>query len=360
MGGSVALLINGCSEDAPSTAGGPTSAQPAAQYWPPVDDEWRTVTPSDAGWDRARLDEVVAFAGERDTRALLVLLDGRILVERYWEVDAGYSRDVASCQKSVVSLLVGVAEERGLLAVDDPVSSLLAPGWSNATPSEEDAIRLRHLLTMTSGLDDQLVKVAEPGAVWRYNNNAYHLLQPALERAAELGIGALTQQWLWEPIGVRSSTWRERRSTGPAARDAKGRALWGLSMTARDMGRFGLMVERGGRWEKRAIVPDAFLEAALSPSQDLNPAYGLLWWLNGQDAYVLPGGTQRVTGTLVPDAPPDLVAALGRDDQKLCVSRRERLVMARLGDRAGARSRDALSDFDTVLWAKLLAAAPRR
>ncbi len=120
-GGAAALTLGSCGD--------------LARYWPPASGSWSSVSPADTGWDPVRLEAAVAFAGERSTQALLVLLDGRILAERRWGVAADFRRDVASCQKSVVALLVGQARSRGLLALGDAVSGHLGPGWSAAAPA---------------------------------------------------------------------------------------------------------------------------------------------------------------------------------------------------------------------------------
>jgi hypothetical protein len=81
----------------------------------------------------------------------------------------------------------------------------------------------------------------------------------------------------------------------------------------------------------------------LKPSQDLNPSYGLLWWLNGQRR--------------VPSAPPDLVAADGALDRKLYVVPSMRLVVARLGAQTSDDLRLA-RDWDDQFWKLLMKAAP--
>ncbi len=327
-GGAAALTLGSCGD--------------LARYWPPASGSWSSVSPADTGWDPVRLEAAVAFAGERSTQALLVLLDGRILAERRWGVAADFRRDVASCQKSVVALLVGQARSRGLLALGDAVSGHLGPGWSAAAPADEAKITVRHLLTMTSGLDDRLRKAAEPGARWSYNTDAYHVLQLVLEAVTGAGIDPLSRLWLWAPIGATQSSWYVRPGPG----DALGRPQSGLLMPARDMARFGLMVERLGRWRSARVVDEAYLAEALRPSQALNPAYGYLWWLNRPDPPRLFRG-----------APPDLVAAQGRHDQKIYISRSRRLVVARIGEDGGGRRADG-TDFNTGFWARLMAAAP--
>lgn len=318
---------------------------------------WETVTAADAGWDPAALDEVVAFAGSHATKSLLLVVGGRILVEHHFGVDPSFRREVASCQKSVVAVLVGMAVERSLLSLDDAVSDHLGPGWSAAGPGPEGSITVRHLVSMTSGLDPRLQVVAPPGEVWSYNNAAYHQVQPVLEAATGRSIGALSDEWLWSPIGATASSWYERPGDGAESRDSLGNRLWGLIMSARDMARFGLLVERAGSFgEGRVFDPSVFLEDALTSSSDQNPSYGYLWWLNGQEGFRLGPAGDLQPGPLIPHAPDDLVAALGKDDQKIYVSRSQQIVLVRQGDRAGSRSLETMSSFDDELWTRVTAA----
>lgn len=125
-------------------------------------------------------------------------------------------------------------------------------------------------------------------------------------------------------------------------------------MTAPDMARVGLLVARGGDWNGRSVLKDPrYLATALDSSQDLNPSYGYLWWLNGKSAHVLPGPPVRRPGPIIPSAPTDLVAALGKDDQTIYVCRSLDLVVTRIGANPGG-------GFDVELWRRLVVAAPSR
>ncbi len=355
------LGCGGAATPSGPTPSGPTPSGPstgpdsrAALYFPGEDASWETVTSLD-GWNAAALDDALKYAGDHATRSIVILQNGRILAERHWSADRTYRRDIASAQKSVVAVLVGLAQERQILSIDDPVSRHLGSGWTNDTDRAEAPIRVRHLITMTSGLDETLRVREAPGAAWLYNNDAYHQVQPLLERAAGRGIQELSRTWLFEPLGIgTSSLWYPRATMI----DARGKPMWGLLMTARDMARFGLMIQAGGYWADREIVRDrGYLEAALLPSQALNPSYGYLWWLNGQPAHVLPPAI-RQPGPLVPAAPADLVSALGADDQKIYVSRSTGLVVTRLGESAGPRAA-APSSFDSQIWSRIMAARTR-
>ena len=81
----------------------------------------------------------------------------------------------------------------------------------------------------------------------------------------------------------------------------------------------------------------------------------MLWWLNGQAGFMLPGRDVQSPGMVVPTAPASLVAALGKDDQKLYIVPEHRLVVARLGGRAVPSSQAARSPFDDDLWELLSA-----
>ena len=213
--------------------GGRPDPQPSPRaYVPPGEGSWATLDPATAGWDVSQLDSFAAFAGERATKSLLVLQDGRILVERTWD-EPDFRRDIASAQKSLVSSLVGISVAQGELDRDAPVDRYLGQGWSSARQADESGILVRHLLTMTTGLTESLVPVAEPGTTWDYNNTTYQLVRPVLERATGLGIEELTRRRLFDPIGISDrSFWYERPGAAVTSVDPTGRRLWGLTMTA--------------------------------------------------------------------------------------------------------------------------------
>jgi CubicO group peptidase (beta-lactamase class C family) len=336
------------SPDAGVDAGTDAGATQVLSF-PGDDASWPTVDPASAGWDVAKLNAALDFAGSRDTRSLVILQDGRILAERYWSVGPNFMRDIASAQKSIVSVLVGIAVEKQLLTLDESISGVLGAGWSNADAEAEARITVRHLLTMTSGLGLTLEAQAAPGTTWLYNNDAYHRLQLVLEKRSGLGIDALSRAWLFQPLGATHSEWAPRAQT-----DSQGLALWGLSMSARDLARFGLLMMADGAWNGTQVAPSEYLATATRPSQALNPAYGQLFWLNGQAFTLIPPASARIDGPLIPSAPQDVFAGLGKDDQKVYVSRSLRLVVTRLGAQAGTRTAETLSDFDEELWSRLM------
>jgi CubicO group peptidase (beta-lactamase class C family) len=125
---------------------------------------------------------------------------------------------------------------------------------------------------------------------------------------------------------------------------------------ARDMARFGLLILARGTWNQTPVLRDtAYFRQMTTTSQQLNRAYGYLWWLNGKASYMLPGPQQTVVpGSFLPGAPPDMIAALGKNDQKIYVVPSMGLVVVRLGESAGVQ-RQAVSSFDAELWTRLMA-----
>lgn len=332
-------------------AGPPLDAAPAPDagpvglYFPPTTgDAWETLDPVVAGWDTAALEAALAFAESKDSTAVMILQGGRIVVERYWQGwDLHRSEGIFSASKSVTSFLIGLLVQDGALRLDDPVSRHLGSGWTTAPADKEALITVRHLLTMTSGLSEALAYEADAGTTWYYNTSAYHELFRVIEAAAGMSRDQFAQRRLHDPIGMQDAAWRPQR----------------LNASARDMARFGLLVLADGRWDGTPILDHpTYLAEATRPSQSLNPSYGYLWWLNGQSGFVLPGPSPRLTaGPLMPDAPADLVAALGAGDKKIYVVPSRGLVVVRHGGPTGDPAL-AASSFDNVFWRMLLEAAP--
>ena len=207
------------------------------------------------------------------------------MIEQYW---APFRRhavgDVASAQKSVTSLLVGILEAQGALRLDDPVARYLGAAGRKRPRQQESAITLRHLLTMTSGLSDSFTFEAAAGTRWSYNTSAYQMLHRVVERASGKPLDDFTRTAL-APLGWQDTVWRDRPNmTLPDGSPARG-----LAMSSRDAARFGLLALAGGAGRASRWCPEPYLPTALASSTTLNPSYGYLWWLNGKDGYVLPG-----------------------------------------------------------------------
>lgn len=331
-----------------------TTASASALVFPadvnPKDSGWSTEPAAAAGFSDQGLDAVFALAQAQRSSEFIVVHAGHLVREARWAAGDATS-DVASVQKSVVAVLIGMAIERKLIAIAAPVSSYLGEGWSQATPDQEAAITVRHLLTMTSGLNESLDYESPPGSAWRYNTVAYHYLKRILEVVAHKSHQDIAHDWLFAPLGMRNSNWVERRTGIFNRQPSTGEPLTGLATNGSDMARFGLFVLAAGKWREQTVLSDrGYLAAMLRPSNADNPAYGFLWWLNVGAAHKLPGSSGREDGHLLPTAPLDLVAALGAGDQRLYVVPSLQLVVVRRGLAAPSAT------FDNDLWQHLMAA----
>jgi len=300
---------------------------------------------------------VLDYVRGQRTTGFLVVQDRKTLVEKNWPAPAdalfrsfayettaegSLLEDVASQQKSWVSLLVAVAIDKGLINVGKPVSAYIGPGWSRTSPSQEARIRLIDVLTMSSGLTEGFTYAAPPGTQFFYNTPVYAVTKSVLAAAARQPIEPLTQEWLTGPAGMTQTAWRKRPATPLFAAAAN---PTGLVTSPRDAARFGQLILDGGRTaDGTRIVSEASLGAMFVRSAT-NPAYGRLWWLNG-GAFAIKAGADRVDGPLIPAAPADLVAALGALDRKLYVVPSQKLVVVRMGS---ATERG----FDQQLWLRL-------
>jgi CubicO group peptidase (beta-lactamase class C family) len=318
---------------------------PTGDYYP--GDTWETTS----GWDQAKLEELAAYAESKSTKSLVLLLGGRLLLERYFAgADASFTRDVASAQKSVLSILAGIAIDKSLLSIDDTVSSILGAGWSNAADVEaEGKITVRHLLTMTSGLDASLDYAAPAGTAWLYNTDAFYRVRLVLEKKSGQDIDTLARGYLFDVIGMKDSHFQRRLS-----KDAKGLVVIGLQTSARDLARFGLLMQRRGKWKDTVVVSSSWVDQATTTSQSLNASYGFLFWLNNASGGLAPP-SMPFTGPLVPSAPSDAFAALGAGDQKMWTARSLDVVLTREGEAAG-EAKLAASSFDEEVWQRVLAA----
>lgn len=286
---------------APSLSGAGTPPSPDGLYFPPSDGAWETVEPAAAGWQPDRLAAAADVAGKAKSTSFVVVTGGRIVAEQYFAGGAATTaQQVASVQKSVTSTLVANAADAGRLSIGDNVSRYLGAGWSLAPAEIENSITLRHLLTMSSGLDEQLRSVVAPGTRWYYNSVAYHVLHPVLEHATGTSLADWSDRTLFDPIGMASARWEVR----PPTVDVTG---YSLLLTARDMARFGILILANGRWQTTQVLRPDYTTAAMKASQADNRSYGLLWWLNSAPR------------KQIAPAPADLVSAQGAGGQRIYV-----------------------------------------
>jgi len=309
----------------------PTGLLGQNPYFPPVDGgEWETIAPSELNWCEDSISSFYSWLEEKNTKAFIVLQDGKIVLENYF---GSFQPDSvwfwASAGKTLTSFMMGQAQEEEHLDIQDAMAEYLGRGWTSLSPEREDSILIIHGLTMTSGLDESvdpfctdpecLQYLTSPGSRWAYHNGPYTSLLSVLEEAYGSSINAIINTLLkqdtgmdgfWFPLGYNRIYFS----------------------TARSMARFGWLIANDGKWENKNLLNDAsYLTAMRQPSQDLNPSYGYLWWINGQDAHMFPADRRRYAGPLVPEAPSDAYFAIGASRQIIAIHPDQGRVIIRMG-----------------------------
>ena len=327
------------------------SALSQAYYFPPADnDDWVQLSPDSLNWCVDSIQLLYDFLEEEQTKSFVVLKDGKIVLEKYFGT---YEQDSLwfwfSAGKSLRSLLVGIAQEEGYLDVHDRTSDYLGEGWTSLPSEKENSITIWHQLTMTTGLDGDeffctdpecLTYVADAGTRWYYHNSPYSLLKEVLSEATGQGINLYTNSRVRNKIEMNSGFWLP-----------VGYNTFFLS-TALDMARFGLLILNEGSWDGTAVINDVeYFQQMVNSSQQLNPSYGYLWWLNGKDSFIPPSTSISFPGPMAPAAPSDVILAAGAQGQYISISPSEGLVVVR----QGTSSDDDLAavDLHNEIWERL-------
>ncbi len=175
-------------------------------YFPPITgNTWDTISPQSLGYCQPKIDSLYAFLDTNDTKAFILLKDGKIVLEKYFGTHTQNSPwQWASAGKTITSFMVGIAQQEGHLSIGDTTSTYLGQGWTDCTLVQEEKITIHHQLTMTSGLDDGvadpfctldscLIYKADPGTRWAYHNGPYTLLDSVIENATGQTLNSYTK-----------------------------------------------------------------------------------------------------------------------------------------------------------------------
>lgn len=315
----------------------------AQASWPA--ERWPVATPGEVGLNAAVLDSIDAEirAGRYGyVDRFLVIRRGRLAYDRRYshDYDAAYgdssrlatslrSHDRAgpynyfnawwhpyyrrgdlhtlqSVTKTITSIVIGTAVTRGEFpSLDTPVLAFFDSGTVANVDDRKRRMTIRHLLTMTAGLDwDEnrpygdpantaiglegsydWVKFTidrpmaeEPGTRFNYNSGASELLAHVFRRATGVDIEEYAARHLFAPLGIRDWHWKR---TPAGVVDTEG----GLYLASEDLARLWYLFLQGGAWNGRQVVSRDWVRASLAPAVVVNPSrpngarYGLKWWL---------------------------------------------------------------------------------
>ena len=285
---------------------------------------------------------------QNNTSSFLVSEKGKITVEKEFKVQKNLKpksfmffnllrhgfiegrsqEDVASIQKSIVSILIGLAQQKGLININESVTSYIG-SWTQLSREKESLIKVRNLLTMTSGVDVDFNYDAEPGLKWSYNTRAYSQLIYILEKTSGLSINELSSEWLFNELQMNETFWKERKKGRMGFSNDS--AKYGLVTTAKDLLKFGEFILNGGEVGTNHVISDIdFFDDTFLKSQNMNEAYGYLWWLNNSQTHMT-WEKKLSSGNLFSHAPKEAILALGLGSRVLAIVPSEELVLVRLG-----------------------------
>ena len=359
----VLLILSGC-----------TAAPPAET---PLSDAALAAVTDDAGAPKDQLarqiDDLFTMEGLGETRAVVVMANGKLAAERY---GPGYDKDTRfiswSMAKTVTGVLIGMLIADGKLSLDAPAP---VPLWQR--PGDPRAeITLRHLLQMRSGLrhteagdppyESSEVRMlfldgrddmarwaseqpleAEPGDKFEYSSNTSVILADIAARALtdsdapdarRQAVADYLQVRLFGPLGMTSMV---------PEFDASGTMIGGSLMhaSARDWAKFGEFLRLKGRAPSgEQLVPQRWVEAMVTPSP-ASPHYGFQTWLNRP----IPGAEPGQHPLFPTRAPTSLFSLIGHMGQYVMVSPEQRVTLVRLGHSDSAQRPPMLQQAADVL-----------
>lgn len=331
------LVLTACNKEDDN---GVPPVEETTDYFPPLNgDDWESTTPSELGWNTTKVDDLLSYLEANNTRAFIMLKDGKIVLEEYFgnnilgtvPFDKNAQWYWASAGKTLTATLVGIAQQEGNLNIENPTSDYLGNGWTSLTAEKEQLIKVKNQLTMTTGLEYNvpdldctlpscLTYKTDAGQQWYYHNAAYTLLEKVVESATSTDYNEYTNEKLEAKTGMN----------GQWILQGYNNVYWS---TARDMARFGLLTLNKGKWDNTEVLSDmSYYNDMVSTSQSLNPSYGYLWWLNGKSSIIIPSLPTSFNASLSENAPMDLVAGMGKNGQFVEVIPSKNLVVIRMGE----------------------------
>ncbi len=340
-----AFLFSGCSNDEE-----PQPVPVESMYFPSnTGTDWETKSLASLGWNESAVQPLKDYLLEKNSKSFMILVNGRIVMEEYFDGHTSTSSwPWNSAGKTLVTTTTGIAQQEGLLNINNKVSQYLGTGWTSEPIEKENLITSKHLLTMTSGINDEsdfvikanLTYLEDAGVRWSYHN-VFQKLMDVVAAASSQDFETYFNAKLKSKIGMEGA-WDN------------GVIFKIYNSNTRSMARFGLLALNKGKWVDEQIINETFFNESVSTSQGINPAYGYLWWLNGKTSYMVPGGQTVYPGLLVPSAQTDMYAAMGAEDQRIYVIPSKNMVVIRMGNASDPENPNfALSGFDDALWKKI-------
>ena len=285
----------------------------APDYWP--DSGWRTSSPENQGMSAQKLLEMENYTIDQNIEnkmdSLLIIRNGYLVYESYPSAptyDENTLHSLRSVTKVFTSGLIGVALEDGYIGgLNDYVLDYFPNKTFANMDSRKESITINHLLTNRAGLNevytnqilsnsdalqyilDQPMK-EQPGTVYRYNGGPSHLLLLILDQVTPNGTLDYVETSIFDPLNITNYSW---------TMDQQGVPLGGaeLSLTPRDMAKFGFLYLNNGNWNGGQLIPSQWISESTKSYHDIGSdpklgtvGYGYYWHIyKGINSYAIPG-----------------------------------------------------------------------
>ncbi|MBK7628029.1 MAG: serine hydrolase [Bacteroidales bacterium] len=274
----------------------------------------------------------------KNVESFIVWYDGKIRFEKYYNgAEEDSLHQIQSQTKSIVSLLLGIAIDKGFIADENESVNRYFPEYFNPGESLRSNLKIKDLLTMSAGFDwEEMLPLNDPGndnikmfnsgnylqyalskpvvkpplTEFEYNSGCPMIIAGIIERSSKMSLSEFADKYLFKPLGINDYYW---------IKDSKGfcHAGGGLFLKPNDIVKIGIMVLNKGRWENKKIISENWIlkstQSYLSSGFDIS-GYGYFWWIR-----YMPVGEGLTT---------KVITAEGAGGQKLYIFSDYRLVIA--------------------------------
>lgn len=262
------------------------------------DSNWEKILhPNEYGWDEAKLKQLRTFIiDSAHTTGMMVIQNGRVLLEFGDIQELSY---LASCRKSVLSMLYGPFVENGTINLNTTIDQLRLDDVGGLLPIEKKAT-IKDLLTARSGVyhpasnegDASAMApkrgTVKPGSFWLYNNWDFNIAGYILEQRTGKNIYELIDSVLAKPLHMQDWKKDQQRKTGDTTRSKY--LAYHMWFSTRDMARLGYLMLKKGKWKDRQVLPANWVSTTTAPVTTYKEAqqsktayfhfgYGYLWWV---------------------------------------------------------------------------------